>query len=55
MENACIGSESDEMTCLRLRISWLEACVCDLLVKNERLRSALSTESCIWMAQGNGI
>jgi hypothetical protein len=42
-----IGTDSieSEIRYLRSRICGLEQCVCDLLSKNERLRSALSSDA----------
>jgi hypothetical protein len=38
-------SESADLIYLRFRISGLESYICELLAKNERLRSALSDEA----------
>ncbi|WP_263381208.1 hypothetical protein [Granulicella arctica] len=37
--------ESAEMKYLRFQVSGLQACICGLLAKNERLRSALSMDA----------
>ena len=46
-----IGTDSieSEIQYLRSRIYGLEQCVCELLSKNERLRSALSSASLKWV------
>lgn len=37
--------ESAEMKYLRFQVFTLQACICDLLAKNEQLRSALSADA----------